>query len=505
LHGAGFPFVCANLDHVDGHSYLPPSMVLVRDVTLEDGSVHHGFRIGVIGFVPPQIMEWDRGNLEGRVATTDIVAAAQRHVPELRARCDLLVALCHSGIDTGPRTSGLENASFHLASVPGIDVIFTGHSHRVFPGPDYAGRPGVDAVRGTLAGVPAVMPGYWGSHLGLIDLDLVQQDGAWKVADFHVEARPIYRREAGHVVALTEDDPAILAAAATAHRATIDWVRQPVGELPFAVNSYFALLESEASVGLVNAAQTWYARRLLAGTEFAALPLLSAASPFKAGGTGPDSYVDIARGPVALREIADLYQFANTLVVVRSTGEGVREWLERSVGVFLQIDPAVGEPQELINKFIPTYNFDVISGVTFAIDLTQPPRYGADGGVAHPHARRIVDLRFNGQPIDPDQTFAVVTNNYRCDGGGRFPGLNGSSAILRAPDMNRDAVVAYIEQHGAEAALPTPVWHFAPIAGTVRLRFRSAPGLVDRLAGHANIQAGEMTEGGYRSYVLTLG
>ncbi len=505
LAGANFPFVCANLDHVDGRSYVPPTMVFTRDVTLEDGSVHKGLRIGVIGFVPPQIMTWDRSNLEGRVRTTDIVDAAQRHIPALRAQCDVLVALCHSGIDSGPVTTGMENASYHLASVPGIDVIFTGHSHRVFPGPDYAGRAGIDAVRGTLAGVPAVMPGFWGSHLGVIDLTLVQQDGAWKVTDFAVAARPIYRREGPQLVSLAQDDPAILDAVKPAHTATIDWVHQPVGRLAFPVNSYFALLQSESSVGLVNAAQLWYARQALAGTGFANLPLLSAAAPFKAGGTGPDSFIDIPAGPVALRDIADLYMFANTLVVVRVTGAQIQDWLERACGQFQQIDPTRSAPQELLNRSFPTYNFDVISGLTYAIDLSQPSRFDGRGGLANPSAHRVIDLSWNGQPIDPAQSFAVVTNNYRSDGGGRFAGLDGTQAILRAPDLNREAVVRFIQSSGTVASLPPPVWRFARPAQPVALTFRSAPALAADLAGHDEITPLDEMAQGYRSYLLRLG
>jgi 2',3'-cyclic-nucleotide 2'-phosphodiesterase/3'-nucleotidase len=123
-------------------------------------------------------MAWDKAHLEGKLEASDIVLAAKRLVPELRAKSDLLIALCHAGIKAGPWTEGEENAALHLAAVPGIDVIMTGHAHRVFPGKDYAGLDGVDAVRGRLNGVPAVMPGFWGSHLGVVDLILRALDHA---------------------------------------------------------------------------------------------------------------------------------------------------------------------------------------------------------------------------------------------------------------------------------------------------------------------------------------
>ncbi len=506
LAGAKFPFVCANLDHVDGRSYVPPFLVLKREFTAEDGS-RHTLRIGVIGFVPPQIMEWDRTHLAGKVRTTDIVEAARKNVPVLRRQCDVLVALSHSGIDTSPAKTGFENASFHLAEVPGIDVIFTGHSHRVFPGPDYAGRPGVDAARGTLAGIPAVMPGFWGSHLGLIDLVLTEQSGAWRVAEFNVEARPVYRREAGRVKSLTGVDTAVIAAIAPAHQATIDWVEQPVGQVAYSLNSYFSMLGSEPSLGVVNAAQTWYTAELVKDGKYASLPILSAAAPFKAGGLSPDSYVDIPPGPVALRQVADLYVYANTLVVVKITGAQVAEWLERSCGVFNQIDPAKGETvvQPLLRKSVPTYNFDVISGITYRIDLTQPERYDGGGKLLNANTHRVVDLRFDGKPINPAQEFLVVTNNYRSDGGGSFPGLDGSNVVLRAPDLNRDAVQRYLEAKGTLQEAPPPTWSFLPPSSPVTLSFAANERFGELIAGRSDITRIGQGLDGFTDYALRLG
>ena len=503
LAGAAFPFVCANLDRTDGKPYLPRTIVLERVFTAEDGS-RQVLRIGVIGFVPPQIMVWDRAKLAGRVGTADIVEAAVRHVPDLRARCDLLVALCHSGIQTGPRLTGDENASYHLAQVPGIDVIFTGHSHRVFPGPDYAGRRGVDAVRGTLNGVPAVMPGYWGSHLGVIDLTLVRDADRWRVADFAVEARPIYKRENGVVLALAQDDPGVLGAAASEHTATIAWVQRPAGELARPVASFFALVGDDSVVSLVNAAQLWYARSLLATTPFADLPLLSAAAPFKAGGISPQNYVDLSGGGIAVKDVADLYPFPNTLCAVRVSGAGVREWLERSAEAFNRIDPAGAPMQELIAR-TPSYNFDVIEGVTYRIDLAQPNRYATDGTLARPEAHRILDLRFQGAPIDPAQVFVVLTNNYRADGGGRFPGLSGGDVVvLRAPDTNRDVVQRYIQGNGRIDPRPAGTWTFAPFGRPVRVAFSSSPDGVRHLAALPALGPAPGGRDGFARYTLDL-
>ena len=176
LAGAGFPVVCANVatradeDPAADDTLVPPYVVLDRELT--DGAGQpHPIRLGIIGFVPPQIMQWDRKHLEGRVTARDIVEAALAWVPKLRGEgVDLVVALCHSGIGAATHEPGMENAAIPLAGVEGIDVILTGHQHLVFPGPDFEDTEGVDIAAGTIAGKPGVMAGFWGSHMGLVDL-----------------------------------------------------------------------------------------------------------------------------------------------------------------------------------------------------------------------------------------------------------------------------------------------------------------------------------------------
>jgi 2',3'-cyclic-nucleotide 2'-phosphodiesterase/3'-nucleotidase len=496
LKGAKFPFCVANVFNADGTHYLPPVQILERRFIAEDGSAV-ALKIGVIGFVTPQIVEWDKAHLAGRVTTTDIVDAAREYVPGLRAQVDLLVALSHSGISTMPRRGGEENASYYLADVPGIDVIFTGHSHRVFPGPDYDGIAGVDAQRGTLGGVPAVMPGFWGSALGVIDLVLQRQDGKWVVADFTCSTQQISERDDATVTSLVGNDALVDAAVAPEHIKTLAWIREPIGRLNRPVNSYFALIGRDTSLALVNAAQLWYAAPLLP----AGLPVLSAAAPFKEGYQSPDNYVDLSAGTIAIKDVADLYMYPNTVAALRVNGDTLTEWLERSAQVFNRIDPNEPAPQPLLNRHVPSYVFDVIAGITYQIDITQPARYGAHGK-KHESAHRIVNLRYQGVPVRGDQEFIVVTNNYRADSGGitRDP----AAVVLRAPDQTRDVLVRYIMAQ-REIEVETPeVWSFAPVGVPVVVVFESSPAAARVLLQQKNIASLGDAGDGFTTFALTL-
>ncbi|GBR03818.1 bifunctional 2',3'-cyclic-nucleotide 2'-phosphodiesterase/3'-nucleotidase [Acetobacter oeni] len=503
LRSADFPFVCANAEYVDGTPLVPREIVLEREVTDKAGQVHQ-LRIGVIGFLPPQIVIWDAMHLAGRVTTTDIVEAARRYVPALRARCDVLVALCHSGISSAPRQGGDENAALYLAEEPGIDVVFAGHAHRVFPGPDYDGLAGVDAQAGRLAGKPAVMPGFWGSHLGVIDLELRIGVSGWYVADSQCEVRPVYKRESGAVVPLARDDALIVETALSEHEATIAWMARQAGETELPLNTYFTFLQPDPCLALINAAQLWYVRPLLAGTDAGSLPLLSAATPFKAGGLSSDAFVDIPAGPLTMRDLANIYTFTNTICVLRCSGAEVKEWLEKSAVVFNRIVPGVTVPQRLLASDVPAYNFDVIAGVTYAIDVTQPARYTAAGMLVCPDAHRIRDLRFDGVPVDPDQSFAMVTNNYRAGGGGHFAGTGSDHVVLTGPDGNRDAVIRYVTHQGSISPSLETVWRFACPSEPVTV-FVELPPAAAVLAGRNEmLQREDGGEDGFDRYTFVL-
>lgn len=512
LAGADFPVVLANVAKKQGagprddKTLVKPYAILDREIEMGDGS-KHPIKVGVIGFTPPQIMNWDRKHLEGNVQARDIVDTAKAYVPEMQEQgCDLIIALSHSGIGEADHADGMENASVALAGVDGIDALVTGHNHLVFPSPTFADRPGIDVEKGTLLGKPAVMGGFWGSHLGLLDLLLERDGNEWRVVTTTSEARPISKRnEDRSITALVGDDQTVLDSVAKDHDETLAYVRRAVGKTSAPLHSYFALVADDPSVQIVSIAQKWYVEEMMKGTEHEGLPILSAAAPFKAGGRGgPEYYTDVPVGDVAIKNVADLYLYPNTVRAVRVNGAQVRGWLERSAGMFNQVEPGSADAI-LLNPEFPSYNFDVMDGVTYQIDLSQPSRFGPKGEEVNPDAARIVNLSFNGTPVTDDMEFIIATNNYRASGGGSFPGALGDTIVFEAPDTNRDVIVRYIVEQGTIDPKADANWSFAPLADTTVL-FETGPKARDYMSDVNGVVIEDAGEGadGFAAFRIKL-
>lgn len=182
----------------------------------------------------------------------------------------------------------------------------------------------------------------------------------------------------------------------------------------------------------------------------------------------------------------------------------MKNWLEMSAGMFNHIE-AGSKDAALLNNDFPSYNFDVIDGVTYQIDLSQPPKYDSSGKPINPGANRIQNLAFNGKPIDPAQKFVVVSNNYRAGGGGNFPEITADKVIFQAPDTNRDVIVRYIHDQGTINPSADANWTFKPLPGTTAT-FESGPKAKQFLAEVKSVKIEDAGEGadGFSKFRLVL-
>jgi 2',3'-cyclic-nucleotide 2'-phosphodiesterase/3'-nucleotidase len=336
----------------------------------------------------------------------------------------------------------------------------------------------------------------------VIELNLVSDGTRWTVdkSKTFTDLRSTLQADGGYVDA----DPSIAPLVETEHQATITYVKTPLGNSDFELNSYFADVGDVTAMQVVNQAQTAYVKTWVAAsgrTDLASLPVLSVTAPFKSGFGGATDYTDVAMGPVAINNAADLYLYSNTIHAVKVTGADIKAWLEKAATRFNRIDPTRTTAQGLISTF-PGYNFDVFTDadLSYEIDVTQA--LGA----------RIKNLTYQGVALDPAASFIVATNNYRASGGGGFPGLDGSKTVLAAPDANRDVLIQYLKKAGSltkAANGSARSWRFTRVTTAGPVTFSSALNKLSlaTAVGLTNVTGGTVDDGtgkGLGVYTLDL-
>ena len=465
LQAAQFPFTIANVNFL--HRSAPPRWLILDRTIRSEKCRPESLRIGIIGLLPPQTGEWNRPIL-AELNCDDMVEVARAEVPKIRAAgADIVIALAHSGIGGLSARPNMENAATALAALPGIDAIIAGHTHQVFPHPRFPAGPGVDPVAGTLAGKPAVMAGFAGSHVGVIDLSLRRGErGDWQIESTASRAEGVDSN--------IPASPAIALAAERPHVATRRHLRRRIARTETALTSYFALIGDDPGLYLVAKAQRWHVRRQLRSSKWRDLPILSASAPFRAGGLGgADHYTAIEPGRLTERNLAALYMFPNRVSAVEITGAKLMGWLQRAAGVFHQIEPGAND-SPLIDPAFPSYYFDVIDGLTWQIDLSEPPQFQSDGSLMHPHSKRIRDIRHRGQPVSPDDRFILATNSFRLAACGLFAPLVEPGDIALDDDVPTRAVLRrYLRRRKTVDLPPACPWRFTKIGATAM--FESSP------------------------------
>ena len=392
---AEFPFLSANtVDEATGKPAFPPFQVL------EVGPL----RVGILGLTTPNIPGWEKEeNFRGLIFEA-MDAAARRWVPVLRdeERCDLVVALAHTGFERDlssgePDGTEHENSAWRLTEVPGIDLLLTGHTHE-------------DISPRLVNGVIVSQPRARAQLVTRIDLSLEERPSGWEIVRWSGENLP---------TGTVEPDPALIAAFAPGHERVVAALDGPAGEVTDAVRVDRCRLADCSAVDLIHVVQLE-----ASGAELSLAALLNSHTP------------QLRPGPVSWRWIHSFYTYPNTLVAVRLNGAQVLDILEHALRFYdgLRCSPEDG-CTVLTDAAIPHYNVDNMSGLSYRIDPTRP------------EGSRVRDLRYRGFPLDPNADFTLVCNSYRAAGGGLYPHLAEAEVIWRSSAEMTDLIGLYLNHH----------------------------------------------------------
>ena len=405
---AQFPWLSANT-YNRGTNQTHYQPYLVKEIA--------GVRIGVLGLTTPGIPNWDNAqNYEG-LEFHEPLLEARKWVAVLRGKehVDLVVVAMHMGVEEDLNTGQLnpgqvahENQALAIArQVPGVDIILMGHTHR-------------DVPAMVVNGVLLTQANFWGKHLARADVYFDKDArGRWRLAA--KSARTIATDDR------VEPDADVLKLAEPYDKETDEWLGRVIGQSTTELSARDGRFRDTAILDLVQRAQ------LEAGHAD-----VSMAASFNA-------QARIPKGPITVREIAGLYTFENTLVVLEVTGRQLQDALEHSAKYFRPYEPGKSAA-ELVDEKIPGYNFDIAEGVTYELDISKPV------------GQRIQNLSFKGQPVSPEQKFRLATNNYRANGGGGYTMYKDAKVVYRSSELTRDLIIDWVERNKTIPTEPTNNW-----------------------------------------------
>ena len=379
-----------------------------------------GIKVGILGLTTPGIPNWDNPPNYAGLEFHEPVSEAKKWVPVLRSseNVDLVVIAMHMGLgedlrtgETNPGQVPHENEAVSIArEVPGVDLIFMGHTHR-------------DVPSLYVNGVLLTQANYWGKQLARADVYLEKSPSGWRVYAKSAKTIPVDDK--------VEPDQSIVKLAEPYDRETQAWLGRTIGQSAEELTARQARFRDTAILDLIQRVQ------LEAGN--ADVSMVANFNP----------NARIAKGPVSVRDIAGLYVYENTLVVLEVTGQQLKDALEHSAKYFRSYEPGK-TPAELVDEKIPAYNFDIAEGVTYELDISKPI------------GQRIQNLRFRGQPVSPLQKFRLATNNYRVNGGGGYTMYKGAPVLYRSSEEIRELIIDWVERHKTVPIEATNNWRIVP-------------------------------------------
>lgn len=411
---AKFPWLSANT-YKKGTNETHYKPYVVKEIA--------GARIGILGLTTPGVPTWENAPNYVGLEFHDPLLEAKKWVPVLRGkeRADVVVVAMHMGLEQDLRTGEMnpgqvtnENRAIAIAKqVPGVDLIFMGHTHR-------------DVPSVVINGVQLLQANHWGRQLARADLYLEKTGQRWRVV---ARASRTIAVDSG-----TTPDPEILKLVEPYNRETQAWLSRAIGESAAQLTAAEARFRDTAILDLIQRVQLEVGKADI-----------SMAAVF-------NSEARIAKGPVTVRDIAGLYVYENTLVVIEVTGQQVKDALEHSAKYFRTYEPGKS-PGDLVDEKIPAYNFDIAEGVTYTLNI------------AKPHGERIENLQFQGKPVTPTQKLRLATNNYRVNGGGGYTMYKGAPVVYRSSEEIRELIIDWVERHKTVPTEPTNNWKIVRSTG----------------------------------------
>lgn len=423
-----FPVLAANaVSTATATPYWKPYTILERK----------GVKIAVFGLITPAIPQWLPENLWRGIRFEDMVRTARHYMPQLRAEADVVVGLFHSGVGkSGTQPEGAEHAALQVArEVPGFDLIFCGHDHRLANQSVLNTAGDSVLVLNPAANAEAVAQAQLRLQFDGKKWVKLSQQGEWAQVDN------------------LQPDAAFMKTFAPQYATVKAFTEEIIGQNEATMETLPAFFGPSAFIDFIHTLQL-----AISGAD------LSFAAPLSFDAVIP-------KGAIRVSDMFNLYRYENMLYTMRLTGREVKDYLEYSyAGWVAQMKKPTdhlllfrANAEQLSDSWqrlrTPSFNFDSAAGLRYTVDVTKPAGQ-----------RITITSLADGRPFSLDATYLCAINSYRGNGGGRLltegagiPAEELSSRIVRATDKDlRYYLMQAIRQRGTIHPAPLNQWKFIP-------------------------------------------
>jgi 2',3'-cyclic-nucleotide 2'-phosphodiesterase/3'-nucleotidase/5'-nucleotidase len=393
---AEFPILSANTYVKETNEHFVGG-TMKKEIDI-DGDGTKDLTVGIIGLTTPQIPLWDGAKVDS-LYFNPLKEEAEKAVAELQDETDIIIASIHAGRQSSDPAASADQV---INNVSGIDAYILGHDHRSF----------AEQLQSPDGLVPVGGPKDTGTELVRIDLDIAKTEDKWQVTNSNaaiVDTKTVAADEA-----LKEQTQEY-------HDTTRNFISEKIGTAtadflpPEEVKGIpEAQLRPTAMISLINNVQ-----RKATGAQLAASALFKADSKLNAG-------------DISYSNIFDIYKYPNTLVSVNITGENLLKYMENQADYYNT--PGPDDLTISFNSNIRVYNYDIVSGISYKIDISKPS------------GSRIIDPTIDGKPVDLNATYTMAMNNYRYEGLLAQELVTEEPLVSTDPETLRGLIADYIRE-----------------------------------------------------------
>lgn len=434
------------------------NMIITRTVTASDGSTMD-VKIGIIGETQPRLSS-KRSKYTNTLSTQDMVENTKQQATALKAAgADLVVVLSHAGLSTDVANPTYDSISHELTTIPEVDVVLAGHAHQYFPSnrkesKKYYSLPGVDKETGLSNGKNLIMVGDKGGAIGIADLTLTK--GADSSIQITERASSI-RETTANVDADSDINNNYMGTWKSTFVATYSNILGEISD-PFSYNNYFAALEDNSVMQLLNDAKMSQALKIIntSKSEYANIPVITASSYIKSGSDDDKEFVSFSDYFLE-SYLSNLQIYKTGIYLYKISGKQLKEWMEWSASAYQTTSPTTASSSGISDNEKDASqtllqsdwnsdfsNFYVFDGVEYTIDTSVAPRYDISGNKIS-DSQRITNMTRNGIAISDADEFIIATDKLGTTTNNLITEIAGQKVYGAASLRWRTVVKNYLE------------------------------------------------------------